>query len=67
MITNPPIKPNVAISVFLSNCVSGITSSTTTKIMAPAAKQRAYGKIGVKKVTARAPITAKIGYTNADN
>ena len=31
--------------------------------MAPAAKQRAYGKIGVKKVTARAPITAKIGST----
>ena len=30
-------------SVLLSCCVSGITSSTTTKIIAPAAKAKAYG------------------------
>ena len=39
-------------SVYLSCWVSGITSSTTTKIIAPAAKANAYGRIGVKKVTA---------------
>ncbi len=39
----PPIKPRVAISVNLSRCVSGITSSTTTNIIAPAAKASAYG------------------------
>ena len=37
----PPINPNVAISVLLSCCVSGITSSTTTNIIAPAAKAKA--------------------------
>ena len=54
-------------SVYLSCCVSGITSSTTTKIIAPAAKARAYGNKGVKNVTANAPITAAIGSTTADN
>ena len=38
---NPPINPSVAISVYLSRWVSGITSSTTTKIIAPAAKAKA--------------------------
>ncbi len=44
--TNPPIKPRTATSVYLSRCVSGITSSTTTKIIAPAANASAKGKSG---------------------
>ena len=54
-------------SVYLSRCVSGITSSTTTKIIAPAANAKAYGKIGVKNVTATAPTTAAMGSTIAYN
>ena len=37
----PMSAPNVAISEFFSCCDSGISSSTTTKIMAPAAKASA--------------------------
>ena len=37
----PPINPSVATSAYLSSWVSGMTSSTTTKIMAPAAKANA--------------------------
>ncbi len=36
-----PMNPIEAISVYLSRWVSGMTSSTTTKIMAPAAKLKA--------------------------
>ncbi len=38
---NPRINPRVAISVLFSNWVSGITSSTTTNIIAPAANAKA--------------------------
>ena len=64
---NPAINPRVATSVYLSSWVSGITSSTTTKIIAPAAKASAYGRIGVKNVTATAPIIAAIGSTIAES
>ena len=64
---NPAINPRVATSVYLSSWVSGITSSTTIKIIAPAAKAKAYGKIGYTNITKAAPITANIGSTIADN
>ena len=41
MTANPPMAPMVAMSVFFSNWDSGISSSTTTYIIAPAAKARA--------------------------
>ena len=41
----PAMNPKTAKSVYLSLCVSGITSSTTTNIIAPAAKESAYGRM----------------------
>ena len=46
IIVNPRIRPILAKSVFPPPWLSGITSSTTIKIIAPAAKARAYGSIG---------------------
>jgi hypothetical protein len=46
MRTKPKIKPRTAMSVYFSRCVSGITSSTTTNTIAPAANAKAKGKIG---------------------
>ncbi len=67
MSIKPRINPIVAISVYLSLCVSGITSSTTTYIIAPAAKAKAYGRIGSNDVTAQAPQTPAIGSTIAES
>ena len=64
---NPATNPIVAKSVFPPLWLSGITSSTTIKIIAPAAKDSAYGKIGNTLITIAAPITANIGSTMADN
>ena len=61
------MNPIVAKSVYLSCCVSGITSSITTKIIAPAANDKAKGNKGEKKVTANAPRIAAKGSTIADN
>ena len=47
----PAIRPIVAISAFPPLWLSGITSSTAMKIIAPAANANAYGKIGYTKIT----------------
>ena len=44
-----------------------MTSSTTTKIIAPAANASAYGRSGCASVTAAAPATAATGSTTADS
>lgn len=66
IMTKPIISPSVAISVLPLFCDSGISSSTTTKIIAPAAKARAYGMICSMTITRAAPKTAPIGSTIAD-
>lgn len=67
MSVNPAKKAKVAESVKPDSWDSGINSSTTTKIIAPAAKDRAYGSSAVICVTAQAPRTAPIGSIIADN
>ncbi len=67
IIINPAINPMVARSVFPPRWLSGITSSTTMNIIAPAAKASAYGSIGYTDITIAAPMTANIGSTIADN
>ena len=66
IIVNPPINPNVAKSVLFPDCDSGINSSTTTNIIAPAAKANAYGNIGVARTTNNAPNIANTGSTSAE-
>ncbi len=61
------MAPTVAISVFYSNCTSGIRSSTTTNTMAPATRTSAQGGIGRIRMTAAAPITPATGSTMPDN
>src|SRR5690606_30895967 len=63
---NPSMVPTVARSVWPPRCDSGISSSTTTYIIAPAAKASAYGRIGATSSTAATPITAATGSTAAD-
>ena len=66
---NPTKHPIVVISecFLLSPCLpSGINSSTTTYIIAPAAKDNAYGNMGRMDTTANAPITPEIGSTTPD-
>ncbi len=65
--TNPIIAPMVARSEFPPLCDSGINSSITTYIIAPAAKLNAYGSIGFTNSTAPAPITALNGSTIAES
>ena len=65
MTIKPKISPILAKSAFPPRWLSGTTSSTTIKIIAPAANARAYGKIGYTEITIAAPITAKIGSTIA--
>ena len=67
MTVKPTISPIVAISLFPFVCDSGISSSTTTKIIAPAANASAYGKIALIDMTAAAPMTAAIGSTMAES
>lgn len=64
--TKPTMRPKVATSVLPLVCESGINSSTTTKNIAPAAKERAYGKMAVMDRTATAPSRAPTGSTMAD-
>ena len=45
-ITKPIATPTVPILVCSPDCDSGISSSTTTYIIAPAAKESKYGKTG---------------------
>lgn len=51
------------IDIAYAVCASGIMSSITTKIMAPAANAKAYGKIGSAITTATAPNKPAIGST----
>ena len=66
IMTKPTMRPRVATSVLPFVCESGINSSTTTKIIAPAAKERAYGRMAVIDKTATAPSRAPTGSTMAD-
>lgn len=67
MVANPNIAPIVDKSVSFPICDSGISSSTTTKIIAPAANESAYGNSGVTASTKYAPNTPAIGSTIPDN
>ncbi len=67
IVTNPTSRLIVARSVFPCLCDSGITSSPTTKIIAPAAKARAYGSNGCTINTTAAPRTAATGSTTAES
>ena len=69
-ISNDIIKVNPSIVAVDANFpfpwqrVSGKISSTITQNIVPAANARAYGKIGSNAVTAKHPITPKMGSTN---
>ena len=60
-------EQSVAKSIFPRRWDSGITSSTTTKIIAPAAKLNKYGKKGWARYTKAAPITPAAGSTAAES
>lgn len=64
------VKPSMRLIAARSecpfSCVLGMTSSTTTKIIAPAAKAKAYGRVGLMIEMASTPMTAAIGSTTAD-
>ena len=60
------MTPIVAMSPFPPRWASGTSSSTTTKIIAPAAKARVYGRIGPAEMTKAAPNTAATGSTIAE-
>ena len=57
----------IILAILLLLCASGIKSSTTTYIIAPAAKDNAYGNIGFTKNNAAAPSIPPIGSTNPLN
>ena len=59
--TKPMANIIVPISEWGSPDISGISSSTTTYIIAPAAKLQRYGKIGTIKAIAKIVIIAPIG------
>ena len=66
------VKPTMVAIVtpsmhFGSLCDSGISSSTTTKIIAPAAKHKAYGRILRILITKTAPKTPAIGSTTPES
>ena len=65
MTVKPIMKPMVARSVsrFVPLRASGMSSSTTTYIIAPAANASAKGKMGCICVTSNAPNTPAIGST----
>ena len=67
IMANPIIAPIVEISSFPELWDSGMSSSITTNIIAPAAKERAKGRIGFAIITRPAPIIPSIGSTIADN
>uniref|UniRef100_A0A914WZI7 Uncharacterized protein n=1 Tax=Plectus sambesii TaxID=2011161 RepID=A0A914WZI7_9BILA len=60
---NPTMLPIDARRPFPFFCASGMMSSITTQIIAPAANASAYGIIDSISVTAAAPITADNGST----
>lgn len=65
IIIENPISVKKAIkSFFLLLWLSGISSSTTTYIIAPAAKERRNGNKNLILITKSEPITAEIGSTN---
>ena len=66
MARKPMKNPVVAEPSNPFTCDSGITSSTTTKIMAPAAKASAKGRMGRANTTTAAPMTAATGSTIAE-
>ena len=67
IIINPIATPIVPIFECSPFCDSGISSSTTTYIIAPAAKDSKYGKIGITKLVSKIVIMAPIGSTTPDN
>ena len=64
--TNPIANPIVPKSVCFPFSVSGIHSSTTTYIIAPAAKDKIYGSIGKTALVNAIVIKAPIGSTIPD-
>ncbi len=60
------MTPTVARSEQPPLCDSGINSSTTN-IIAPTAKLKAYGRIGVTTITSKAPSAVAIGSTIPEN
>ena len=65
--TNPIATPIVPILECSPACDSGISSSTTTYIIAPAANDNKYGKIGVTILVSNIVIIAPTGSTIPDN
>ena len=65
-----PAKPNIVPSLAKSACPlccdSPISSSTTTKLIAPGANARAYGRIKAIERTAHAPSMPAIGSITPD-
>ena len=61
------VKPTAKNTVPILECVpcdiSGISSSTTTYSMAPAAKLKRYGSAGTMSWAAKTVSTAPMGYT----
>ena len=67
IITNPIATPIVAMLECSPSCADGISSSTTTYIIAPAAKDNMYGRIGTTKLVNSIVIIAPIGSTIPDS
>ena len=67
MILNPIVSPITPICDFSPLCISGINSSTTTYIIAPAANDNRYGRSGTTMFINRIVIILAIGSTTPDN
>ena len=65
--TNPIATPIVPIFECSPACDSGISSSTTTYIIAPAANESIYGSIGITALVNSIVIIAPIGSTTPEN
>lgn len=66
MVTNPMAKRTVPMLECFPSDISGISSSTTTYIIAPAAKLRKYGSKGTTCEAKRIVRTEPIGSTSPD-
>ena len=64
--TNPKVKPATPKNDLFPLWISGINSSTTTYIIAPAAKDNKYGNIGTIILIINKVRTAAIGSTIPD-
>lgn len=63
---NPTANPMVPIFECSPSAVSGISSSTTTYIMAPAAKARRYGRTGARTLYSSTVKSAATGSTTPE-